>query len=62
MYLNSTEADYPGETRVIPQNSTIRLWVTITFYPNGWGTFFLYYGMTWQSFVYLGGVPTDQLG
>ncbi|MEM2904674.1 MAG: hypothetical protein QW057_03855 [Candidatus Bathyarchaeia archaeon] len=62
MPLDSTQAQYPGETGIIPANSTVLLWVTITFYPNGWGTFFLYHGITWPSYVYLGGVPADQLG
>jgi len=57
MPLDSTQADYPEKTGIIPVNSTILLTVTITFYPHGWGTFFLYHGVSWASYVYLGAVP-----
>ncbi len=66
MPLDSTEAEWPDPQTpwIIPENSTIRLWVTISFWkdPSGWGTFFLYHGVSWPTYVYLGGVPTNPPG
>jgi len=35
---------FPGEIGVIPEGSEIILTVTVTFFKEPWGTFFLYYG------------------
>lgn len=59
MSLNVTSGQYPGEPRVIPENSTIVLTVTVSFQPKPPGSFFLYHGMTWPSSIELGGVPID---
>ncbi|MEM3047380.1 MAG: hypothetical protein QW057_09935, partial [Candidatus Bathyarchaeia archaeon] len=57
MPLNTASGQFPGETGVIPENSTIILTIEVSFRPGGWGTFFLYHGTTWPSSIELGGRP-----
>ena len=53
LHINVADGQFPGYTGVIPENSTISLTITITFYKQPWGTFFVYYGPDRPSCVEL---------
>ena len=44
LQINILDGQFPGHTGIIPKGSTIILTITVYFYKQPWGTFFVFYG------------------